>query len=132
MKSGLGHRPPWFAILRRDRGLFAFAASLLVLTHLFQPLAQAHAAANANAWVICTALGMEMPSSPGDQPRGECPDCISALAWLSKLTVPPAEPTTFVLPARVAGNLVFAPFAGFAPSSTSKPPPAIRAPPFAA
>src|SRR5918995_7374308 len=75
-----GHRtsPGWFHTLRRDRALFAVAATLVLLAHLFQPLAEAKAANTAKACVICTMFG-EAKSPADDSVPGaadDCPTCI--------------------------------------------------------
>ena len=64
--AGCGTSTGWFDALRRDRTLFAVAATLVLLTHLFQPLAEANAANTAKAWVICTMFGETKASGAGD------------------------------------------------------------------
>ena len=78
----------WFATLRRDRVLFAIAGTLVLLTHVFQPWAEARAANTANAWVICTTFGMQMGTPDGKKlpPAGaadDCPQCIGACGGMA-------------------------------------------------
>ena len=125
----------WFAALRRDRVLFALAGTLVLLVHVFQPLAEARAANTANAWIICTAFGMETgsPSGKNVPPAGtadDCPQCIGACAGIAaKQKLPVVAEMAF--PAAVAFRraAVSVSSADIPPGRLNEPPPAIRAPP---
>ena len=126
----------WFAALRRDRLLFAVAATLLLLTHLFQPLAEARAADTKNAWVICTIFGMQTvsPDENSTFPAGtqeHCPTCIGGpcagiaapLRFASAFEAAFPPPEAIREPMRVLGETTLP------PAWLNEPPPAIRAPP---
>lgn len=135
---GRSHKPVHlFAALRRDRRLFALVASLVLLTHLFQPLAEANAASTAKAWVICSMLGMASPDGDRLPPAGnadQCPTCIGG-PCAGMAALPRAEASSeaaFPAPAANRGE-VFAPVeTKVPPDRLNEPPPAIRAPPFLA
>lgn len=127
----------WFAALRRDRLLFAVAATLVLLTHLLQPLAEARATDRVNAWVICTMFGMQVASSddksipPVGTPEN-CPSCIGGpcagmtaplrLATAFEEAFPTLEAERAAVPGYVDTTIP--------PDRLNEPPPAIRAPPF--
>lgn len=137
--AGRRTSPGWFQTLRRDRALFAMAAILVLLTHLFQPLAEAHAANTAKAWVICTMFGeARSPAADGALPppgaADDCPTCIGGPC--AGMDAPPklsagSEPA-FAAPAAYAGR--FPPWLATEnpPGRLNEPPPAIRAPPLSA
>lgn len=120
----------WFAGLRRDRMLFVVAASLLLVSHLFQPLAQARAADTPLGWSICTAFGMEMPAGQGQPDHGTdaCPLCLAAAGvTLAALALPPPTPDVpSIQPLRQAAVPAGYHFVPLGPVDL---PPAIRAPP---
>jgi hypothetical protein len=124
----------WMAALRRDRLLFAIAGSLILLTHVLQPWAEARAANTANGWIICTAFGMAMgePNGKNLPPAGaadDCPQCIGASAsGVAKQKMLVA--TDFAFPVAAFRHAI-ADFTGRkAPvDRLNEPPPAIRAPP---
>ncbi|WP_258045656.1 DUF2946 family protein [Mesorhizobium sp. NBSH29] len=123
----------WFAALRRDRALFALVASFLLVSHLFQPLSQAHAAAGPQGWVICTSYGMEMPTGHGlpEDMADSCPLCLGATSLaFAKLGLPALLPELPSPPARVLASGPTSPQT--LPPVPDGPPPAIRAPPFTA
>lgn len=137
----MGHRQKakgWFAALRRDRVLFALACTFILLSHVFQPLAAAHAASTANGWVICTTLGMETGSPdgktlPAPGTADHCPQCIGACGGIAvKQKLPTA--IEFAFPAPVAFRHAIASVFSedIPPGRLNEPPPAIRAPPFIA
>lgn len=129
----------WFQTLRRDRALFAVAATLVLLTHLFQPLAEANAANTAKAWVICTIFGeAKAPAANGDLPppgaADDCPTCIGGPCV--GMVAPPkllagSEPA-FAAPAAYAGRFTHSTETENPPGRLNEPPPAIRAPPLSA
>jgi hypothetical protein len=134
--AGRRTSPGWFQTLRHDRTLFAVAATLVLLTHLFQPLAEANAANTAKAWVICTMFG-EAKSPAGDDalpPPGaadDCPTCIGGPC--AGMDAPPklsagSEPA-FAAPAAYAGLFTHSVQTENPPGRLNEPPPAIRAPP---
>jgi len=126
----------WFQTLRRDRALFAVAATLVLLTHLFQPLAEANAANTAKAWVICTMFGeAKSPAADGDLPppgaADDCPTCIGGPC--AGMDAPPklsagSEPA-FAASAAFAGRFPQWLETKNPPGRLNEPPPAIRAPP---
>jgi hypothetical protein len=129
----------WFEALRRDRALFAVAATLVLLTHLFQPLAEANAANTAKAWVICSMFG-EASSLAADGAfplpgaADDCPTCIGGPC--AGMDAPPklsagSEPA-FAAPAAYAGRLAHVAEMENPPGRLNEPPPAIRAPPLSA
>ncbi|GLS31856.1 hypothetical protein SAMN04488498_102460 [Mesorhizobium albiziae] len=124
----------WFAALRRDRVLFAIAGTLVLLSHIFQPWAEARAANTANAWVICTTFGMQMGSPDGKKlpPAGaadDCPQCIGACGGIAAKQRLPAV-AYMAFPAPVAFRHAVVSFHEDIPSGRlNEPPPAIRAPP---
>jgi hypothetical protein len=128
----------WFAALRRDRLLFAIVGTLVLLSHIFQPWAEARAANTANAWVICTAFGMEMgsPSGKGLPPAGaadDCPQCIGACGGIAaKPKIMAASEIAFPAPAAFRHALTAVHTEDLPPGRLNEPPPAIRAPPLAA
>jgi len=125
----------WFAALRRDRLLFAIAASLVLLAHLFQPLAEARAASKADGWVICTVFGMQK-AQPGSKlaPSGtveDCPSCIMGPCAGMAVPLRVAAPFDHAFAAPVAfrdGRLISIE-SKIPPERLNEPPPAIRAPP---
>lgn len=137
----MGHRRKakgWFAALRRDRVLFALAGTFILLSHVFQPLAAAHAASTANGWVICTTLGMETASPDGMNlpvpgAADHCPQCIGACGGIAVKQKLPAT-IEFAFPAPVAFRHATASVFSedIPPGRLNEPPPAIRAPPFIA
>jgi len=131
----LRKRSGWFAALRRDRLLFAVAASLVLLAHLFQPLAEARAAGRADGLVICTMLGMETTAVPDGKlpPAGaldHCPTCIGGpcSGMAAPLRVEAFEPA-FAAPVAHSEIGIFPVEARIPPDRLNEPPPAIRAPP---
>ncbi|RJG42895.1 hypothetical protein [Mesorhizobium sp. DCY119] len=126
----------WFAALRRDRRLFALAATLVLVAHVFQPLAEARAANTANAWIICTTFGMQTATPDGKQlpPIGaadDCPTCIGGpcAGMAAPLKIEPSFEAAFPALVESRGQL-FASFeAKIPPDRLNEPPPAIRAPP---
>lgn len=126
----------WFAALRRDRLLFAVAATLVLLTHLFQPLAEAKAANTANAWVICTIFGMQAaaPDSKDIPPIGapdDCPTCIGGpcAGMAVPLRLVPAFEAAFPAPVANRESTLELVETTIPPDRLNEPPPAIRAPP---
>ena len=128
----------WFAALRRDRVLFAVAASLVLVTHLFQSLAAANAADTAKAWVICSMVGAEKaaPDGVAPPPSGaddHCPTCIGGPC--AGMEAPPklatASGSAFAGPEAYADLVYRSIETRNPPKLLSEPPPAIRAPPFA-
>lgn len=130
--------PGWFQTLRRDRALFAVAATLVLFTHLFQPLAEAKAADTAKAWVICTMFGeVKAPAAEGTLPPGaadDCPTCIGGPC--AGMVAPPkllaASEPAFAAPAVYAGRFTQWIETKNPPGRFNEPPPAIRAPPLSA
>ncbi|MGB3390872.1 MAG: hypothetical protein WBA88_23150 [Pseudaminobacter sp.] len=127
----------WFAALRRDRLLFAVAATLVLLTHLFQPLAEAKAADTENAWVICTMFGMQTaaPDSKAMPPVGapdDCPTCIGGpcAGMAAPLRLATAFEAAFPAPVANRGSTPELVETTIPPDRLNEPPPAIRAPPF--
>jgi hypothetical protein len=129
----------WFQTLRRDRTLFAVAATLVLLTHLFQPLAEANAANTARAWVICTMFGeAKAPAANGALPppgaADDCPTCIggpcAGMVAPAKLLAG-SEPA-FAAPAAYAGRFEYYIETKNPSGRLNEPPPAIRAPPLSA
>ncbi len=125
----------WFATLRRDRVLFAIAGTLVLLTHVFQPWAEARAANTANAWVICTTFGMQMGTPDGKKlpPAGaadDCPQCIGACGGMaSKQRLPKVADMAFAAPVAFRHAVVSAFHEDIPSGRLNEPPPAIRAPP---
>ena len=127
----------WFAALRRDRRLFALAATLVLVAHVFQPLAEARAANTANAWIICTTFGMQPATPDGKQlpPPGaadDCPTCIGGpcAGMSAPLKVEPVSVVAFPSPAADRGEVFASIETKISPDRLNEPPPAIRAPPF--
>ncbi len=117
--------------------LFTVAASLVLLSHLLQPLAEAEAANSTKASVICTMFGMEKASpESGELPpiaAGDCPTCIGGPC--AGLDAPPkfaanSEPA-FSAPEAYAGLSDRITETRSPPGLSNEPPPAIRAPPLA-
>jgi hypothetical protein len=129
----------WFQTLRRDRALFAVAATLVFFAHLFQPQAEANAAATAKAWVICTMFGeAKDPAADGALPlpgaADDCPTCIAGPC--AGMDAPPkfsagSEPA-FAAPAAFAGRFTHSTETENPPGRLNEAPPAIRAPPLSA
>ncbi|WP_245450643.1 hypothetical protein [Borborobacter arsenicus] len=124
-------------MLRRDRLLFAVAATLVLLTHLFQPLAEARAAEAENAWVICTMFGMQTasPESKSVPPVGAPDGCSTCIGGpCAGFAVPLRLATAFeqAFPAPVANREAMPGLVEttIPPDRLNEPPPAIRAPPF--
>lgn len=137
--EGRGTSQGWFAALRRDRALFAVAAALVLLTHLFQPLAEANAANTAKAWVICTMFGeAKAPAVDGAVPplgaADDCPTCIggpcAGMGAPTKLLAG-SEPA-YAVPAAYAGRFIHFVETEIPPGRLNEPPPAIRGPPLSA
>ena len=137
--AGCGTSTGWFDALRRDRTLFAVAATLVLLTHLFQPLAEANAANTAKAWVICTMFGdAKAPADDGDLPppgaADDCPTCIGGPC--AGMVAPPkllaGSQPAFAAPAAFAGWSAHSTDTENPPGRLNEPPPAIRAPPLSA
>jgi hypothetical protein len=137
--AGRRTSPGWFQTLRRDRTLFVMAATLVLLTHLFQPLAEANAANTAKAWVICTMFGeAKAPAADGALPppgaADDCPTCIGGPC--AGMVAPPklsagSEPA-FTSPAAYVGLFTHSVETDIPPGRLAEPPPAIRAPPLSA
>jgi hypothetical protein len=136
--AGRRTSPGWFQTLRRDRALFAVAATLVLFAHLFQPLAEANAANTAKAWVICTMFGEA--KSPADDSvlvpgaADDCPTCIGGPC--AGMDAPPklsasSEPA-FAGPPAYAGQFPHWLKTENPPGRLNEPPPAIRAPPLSA
>src|SRR5690606_38563924 len=96
--------------LRRDRLLFGVAATLVLLAHLFQPLAEARAANTDFAWVICTVFGAQTTSTDGKSlpPIGasdDCPTCIGGpcAGMVAPLRLAPSFEAAF--PSRMASRV---------------------------
>lgn len=126
----------WFAALRRDRLWFAVAASLLLLAHLFQPLADARAANAGNDWVICTIFGMQTvsPDENSTPPAGtkdHCPTCIGGPCAGMAAPLRVADAVEAAFPSREAVREARSGLEAsqLLPVSLNEPPPAIRAPP---
>src|SRR5215212_11087765 len=78
----------WFATLRRDRRLFALAATLLLCLDLFQPVATAHAGGAAGT-SICTLHADPARKQPPTDSH-DCLQCLGAcctIAFKSKAVV---------------------------------------------
>lgn len=89
----------WFALLRRDRQLFAVVAALLLV---FNALPAAHGSAEA-AGIICTVDGAISSSSEHPETAPACPLCLvsaSCFGGLAALGPGPTEAT----PARQPGG----------------------------
>ncbi|WP_019172678.1 hypothetical protein [Pseudaminobacter salicylatoxidans] len=131
----LRKRSGWFAALRRDRLLFAIAASLVLLAHVFQPLAEARAASRADGLVICTMLGMRTVVPDGKLPPAgttdKCPTCIGGpcAGMVAPLKVVDVFEKAFAAPVTLCDAGVFPAEIRIPPDRLSEPPPAIRAPP---
>jgi hypothetical protein len=128
--------PDWFQTLRRDRTLFAVAATLVLLTHLFQPLAEANAANTAKAWVICTMFGEAKAPGAGDalpppSADDDCPTCIGGPC--AGMVAPPlllaGSESAFAAPVAYTGRFTHSTDTENPPGRLNEPPPAIRAPP---
>jgi hypothetical protein len=126
----------WFAALRRDRLLFAFAAIFLLLAHLFQPLAEARAADSKNVWVICTIFGMQTvsPDESSTSPDGvqdHCPTCIGGpcAGMAAPLRLSSAFEEAFPSPEAISEAMPRLARTKLPPAPLNEPPPAIRAPP---
>jgi len=127
----------WFAGLRRDRGLFAVVASLVMLLNVLQPLTAAQAG-EAGGWVICTIYGAEKPVDADDIPTAwpeNCPICLAgngcssaAPGWKALLSPEPAFPA----PPAFAGQQLISRSVLLPAQLAGDPPPAIRAPPLSA
>lgn len=108
----------------------------MLLTHLFQPLAEARAADTENAWVICTMFGMQ-PSYPDGKsmpPAGapdDCPTCIGGpcAGMAAPLRLATASEAAFPAPVANRGSTPEFVETTIPPDRLNEPPPAIRAPP---
>ncbi|WP_353646988.1 hypothetical protein [Mesorhizobium sp. WSM2240] len=119
--------------------LFTVAATLVLLAHLFQPLAEAYAANTAKAWVICTMFGeAKSPAADGALPppgaADDCPTCIGGPC--AGMDAPPklsaGSKPAFAAPAAYAGQFPQWLETENPPARLNEPPPAIRAPPLSA
>lgn len=124
----------WFAALRRDRLLFVVTASLVLLAHVFQPLAEARAAGTANAWVICTMFGMKAAPDGKLPPIGaadDCPTCIGGpcAGMAAPLKVEASFEAAFPMPVASHDGFLAPIETKISPDRLNEPPPAIRAPP---
>lgn len=104
----MNRRATWFATLRRDRGVFALLAVILILVQSVQPLAAAGAQNLGGMPVICTAMAADDGAAqPGAPLRHEsCAKCIAGacgFAPLAKALTPGlpawAQPAMVALPA---------------------------------
>ena len=131
----LSKRNGWFAALRRDRLLFAIAASLVLLAHVCQPLAEARAASRADGWVICTMFGMQKAEPDGKLPpigaADDCPSCIMGpcAGMAAPLRVEAPFDPAFAAPVAYRDGRLISIETKIPAERLNEPPPAIRAPP---
>jgi hypothetical protein len=130
MRKGLRSRS-WFALLRRDRLLFAFTAAFLLVTHLLQPLAEAHATGLGGAGTICR-LGEVSSFAPvgNHEPASDhCPQCgAGPCAGLALPAHDAVIDDALALPASDRCGQAVLQTAALR-ELAGEPPPAIRAPP---
>jgi hypothetical protein len=128
-----GHRNrSWFALLRRDRLLFALVSIFLVFTATLEPLAAAQDAPLDRLGTICRLVADNAVPSPLPRERSSHEDCAKCVAGpcAGMALAPRAGPVGTLVGFEASDATHAAPRVDRVPCGLAgEPPPAIRAPP---